>query len=216
MRPDFLIFDFDGVLVDSECIANRIEAEYKTELGFPISMQEHIARFTGLGRLHPMVQEELKRLPPSYWEDIEEKVKTAYRAELCPFPGAVQLLEELRIPKCVASNSDPRSLAFKLQLTGLDRFFTGAAFSGEEVPQGKPAPDLFFHAIKRMGWDSNMQGLVIEDSVAGVTAARAAGLRVWGYLGGGHILEGHKDRLMQIGAERTVQNMDELRSLLLG
>lgn len=213
MRPDFMIFDFDGVLVDSECIANRIEAEFKTSLGFPTTLQEQIRRFTGLGRHHPTVQAELQRLPPDYWNTVEEKIRDAYKAELRPFPGAVELLQELPQPRCVASNSDPRSLAYKLQLTGLDRFFPHA-FSGEEVAQGKPAPDLFLHALAKLGW-TRERALVIEDSIAGVTAARAAGLRVWGYLGGGHILDGHGAQLLALGAEKLVADMTELRTLLL-
>lgn len=213
MRPDFMIFDFDGVLVDSECIANRIEAEFKTSLGFPTTLHEQIRRFTGLGRHHPEVKAELDRLPPDYWSLVEEKIRAAYRSELKPFPGVIELLSDLPHPRCVASNSDPHSLAFKLKLTGLDRFFPHA-FSGEEVPHGKPAPDLFLHALAKLGWPRE-RVLVIEDSVAGVTAARAAGLRVWGYLGGGHILEGHDAQLLGLGAERTIRDMTELRTLLL-
>lgn len=205
-----VIFDCDGVLVDSEILANRVEAEVKTELGFPTTLAEQIEKFVGLGTNHPDIQAEIRRLPPDYLALVDARIKGVYERELAALPGAAETLARLGLPKCVASSSELEWIEFKLSLTGLASHFPAALFSGHMVARGKPAPDLFLHAARTMGW-APADCLVVEDSVAGVRAGKAAGMRVCGFLGGGHVLPGHGERLRAAGAELII---DDLRELL--
>lgn len=211
--PKYIIFDCDGVLVDSEFLANKIEVDVKSELGFPITLEEQLKKFVGLGWNDPILQEELARLPKNYVELVDNRLKSVYLNELKPISGVVDLLNKMTQPKCVASNSETEWLNFKLSITKLDGFFPEAVFSRNMVSKGKPAPDLFFHAVEKMGWNSS-QCLVVEDSEVGVKAGRAAGMTVCGFLGGKHILPGHGDRLMNAGANFTISNFSDLLPLL--
>jgi len=204
-----IIFDCDGVLVDSEILANRVEAEVKTEMGFPITLEEQIKKFVGMGKDHPILQDELKKFPPSYWQAIDERIKSVYEAELKTIAGTVEALENLDLPKCVASNSEPEWLEYKLSLTGLKKYFGEAIFHGKLVKRSKPAPDLFLFALEKMGWSAT-DCLVIEDSVPGVKAGKAAGLTVCGFLGGAHILEGHAELLREAGADFLISDLRAL------
>jgi HAD superfamily hydrolase (TIGR01509 family) len=204
-----IIFDCDGVLIDSEIIANRVEVEVKNEFGFPITIEEQLKTFVGLSKNHPVMQAELKRLPPAYWQVVDDRCKAAYLKDLKSIDGVTDALEKLTLPKCVASSSEPDWLAFKLKHTKLDRHFLGAVFSGSMVQQSKPAPDLFLLALEKMRWRSE-DTLVVEDSVAGVEAGKAAGLTVWGFLGGSHIYPGHKERLLQSGADHIFSDFQDI------
>ncbi len=215
MKVETIIFDCDGVLIDSEIIANRTEVEIKNELGFPITLEEQLKKFVGLGLNHPVMQAELKRLPPDYFEVLDRRVKVAYLKELKAIAGVVDVLEKLTLPKCVASSSEPEWLTFKLKQTKLEHFFGDAVFSGRMVQNTKPAPDLFFLVLDRMAWKAATT-LVIEDSIAGVQAAKAAGLTVWGFLGGAHIYSGHDKLLIDAGADRTFSDFNEVLQFNLG
>lgn len=208
MKPKYVIFDCDGVLVDSEIIANRVEAEYKTELGFPISTQDHIAKFTGLATNHPLVKEELLRLPADYLDVVDKRIQRVYEQELSAISGIHEVLNEIKIPKCVASNSDLESIVRKLAFTRLLPHFPKSIFSSQMVRQGKPAPDLFLYAAKTMQWQPQ-DCVVIEDSVAGVQAALAAGMQVLGFTGGQHIQPGHTDILKGLGTTTVFSDMRE-------
>ena len=208
-----IIFDCDGVLIDSEIIANRIEVEVKSELGFPITLEEQLKKFVGLGMSHPVMQEELKRLPPDYWQVVDDRVKVAYLNELKVIDGVVEFLAQLSLPKCVASSSEPEWLTFKLEHTKLIHHFPNAVFSGRMVKKSKPAPDLFLLAIAKMGWESP-GCLVIEDSVVGVEAGKAAGLTVCGFTGGAHIYPGHAEKLIQAGADHLVSDFKQIERFL--
>lgn len=212
-KPRYIIFDCDGVLVDSEFLANKVEVDIKSELGFPITLEEQLKRFVGLGWNDPILQEELAKLPKNYVNLVDDRLKDVYTKELKPIHGAIELLNKITQPKCVASNSETEWLNFKLSLTKLDHFFHEAVFSRNMVEKGKPAPDLFFHAVKKMGWSSS-QCLVVEDSEAGVKAGKAAGMTVCGFLGGKHILPGHGDRLLKAGANFIVSDFQDLLPLL--
>lgn len=205
-KPKAVIFDCDGVLIDSEIIANRIEVEVKCELGFPTTLEEQLKKFVGHGPTSPIVIEELKKLPPHFDALVDERCKIAYQSELQPIAGVVEVLQMLKLPKCVASNSRTPWLNLKLEVTGIKPFFPNAIFSGDAVKRGKPEPDLFLHSMKTMGW-SHQECLVVEDSVAGVTAGKAAGLLVCGFVGGGHIYPGHAERLLQAGADYIVTDI---------
>jgi HAD superfamily hydrolase (TIGR01509 family) len=208
-----IIFDCDGVLVDSEIIANRIEVEVKNEFGLAITLDEQLQKFVGLGLSHPVVQEELRRLPSNYLQLVDDRVADAYAKELEAIVGVTDVLSQLTIPKCVASSSEPEWLRFKLEHTKLLNHFPDAVFSGRSVKRGKPAPDLFQLAISTLGWNAT-ECLVVEDSVAGVQAGRAAGLTVCGFLGGSHIRDGHAEKLRAAGADVIVSDFREILDLL--
>ena len=181
-----VIFDCDGVLVDSEPIAIRIDVDMFAELGLTVSEEEVIERFVGrspevMGRA---VAEQLGHPPPAGWmQRGEERLRRAFAAELGPVDGIRDALERIDIPVCVASSSGHESLRFKLELTGLYERFAGRIFSASEVANGKPAPDLFLHAAARMGAAPG-DCVVVEDSRYGVQEGRAAGMEVLAYAAG--------------------------------
>ena len=211
---ELVIFDCDGVLVDSEPIAIRIDVEMFAEVGMTVSEQEVIDRFVGRSPevLVQAVEEQLGHPPPDGWEERgEQRLRRAFEAELKPVAGIREALELISLPACVASSSPPERLRFKLELTGLYERFTPHIFSATEVANGKPAPDLFLHAAERMGADP-ADCVVVEDSRYGVQAARAAAMNVLGYAGGltpAEVLEGPRTvvfddmrRLPQLLAQR--------------
>lgn len=200
-----IIFDCDGVLVDSEIIANRIEVAMKNRHGIQITLEEQLQRFVGLSFGDPIMQEELKKLPPDYRKTVHDLVRKTYHTELKAIDGVIETLSQISTPKCVASNSETESLNFKLNLTKLIQYFPNAAFSGQMVKNGKPAPDLFLLALEKMNWDPK-HCLVIEDSAAGVTGAKAAGLRVCGFTGGSHMYPGHAEKLLRAGADEMISD----------
>ncbi|SFH14752.1 HAD family hydrolase [Streptomyces mirabilis] len=187
MRYDLVIFDNDGVLVDSEPISNTILAAYLTELGHPTSYEESIRDYMGsaMHRIHELVQERSgQRLPEDFDDVFHARVFAAFEQELQPVPGAVQLLEKLaadEVPYCVASSGSHERIRVGHRKTGLDRWFDeGRVFSSQDVGRGKPAPDLFLYAAERMGVAPE-RCVVVEDSPLGVRAANAAGMDVYGF-----------------------------------
>ncbi|MFF3660762.1 HAD family hydrolase [Streptomyces olivochromogenes] len=187
MRYDLVIFDNDGVLVDSEPISNTILAAYLTELGHPTSYEESIRDYMGsaMHRIHELVQERSgQRLPEDFDDVFHGRVFAAFERELQPVPGAVQLLEKLaadEVPYCVASSGSHERIRVGHRKTGLDRWFgEGRVFSSQDVGRGKPAPDLFLYAAERMGVAPE-RCVVVEDSPLGVRAANAAGMDVYGF-----------------------------------
>ena len=183
---ELVIFDCDGVLVDSEPIAIRIDVEMLAEVGMTVSEQEVIERFVGRSPelLARAVEDALGHPPPADWEERgERRLRCAFEADLQPVAGIREALERITLPVCVASSSPPDRLRFKLELTGLYERFAGHIFSAAEVANGKPAPDLFLYAARQMGFDP-AACVVIEDSRYGVLAGRAAGMDVLGYAGG--------------------------------
>ncbi|WP_217568208.1 HAD family phosphatase [Streptomyces sp. GbtcB7] len=187
MRYDLVIFDNDGVLVDSEPISNTILAAYLTELGHPTSCEESIRDYMGsaMHRIHELVQERSgQRLPEDFDDVFHGRVFAAFERELQPVPGAVQLLEKLaadEVPYCVASSGSHERIRVGHRKTGLDRWFDeGRVFSSQDVGRGKPAPDLFLYAAERMGVAPE-RCVVVEDSPLGVRAANAAGMDVYGF-----------------------------------
>jgi HAD superfamily hydrolase (TIGR01509 family) len=186
-RPlQLVIFDCDGVLVDSERLAVRVEAAVLAELGWPLSQAEVIERFMGRSQAF-MVQAILERLgdrlPDGWQQRLDRGYRAAFDAELTPVDGVVEALDRIATPTCVASGGSHETLRHTLGLTGLYERFQGRIFSASEVAEGKPAPDLFLHAAARMGAEPAACA-VVEDSRYGVQAARAAGMRAFGYTGG--------------------------------
>jgi HAD superfamily hydrolase (TIGR01509 family) len=181
-----VIFDCDGVLVDSESISVRTDVLVLAELGWPLSQDEIVERF--VGRTHEyMVSEievQLGRPLADEWERrFAHLYREAFEAELKPVDGIVEALDRITTPTCVASSGGHDRLRYTLGLTGLYDRFEGRIFSASEVANGKPAPDLFLHAAERMGVEP-VACAVVEDSRYGVEAARAAGMRGFGYAGG--------------------------------
>jgi HAD superfamily hydrolase (TIGR01509 family) len=207
MKFSNFCFDCDGVLIDSEILANRVESELKIE--------EQLSIFVGLAKDHPTMIAELARLPENYAELFEERIQRVFREELVAIAGARDCLQMLRGRCCVVSSSEPDSLESKLKLTGLDHCLQGIMFHRRLVPHCKPAPDLYLHALKTLNWSASTS-LVIEDSVPGVLAGKAAGMTVWGFLGGTHIRDWHARALMDAGADSCVMDFPQLFSELRG
>jgi HAD superfamily hydrolase (TIGR01509 family) len=186
-RPlELVIFDCDGVLVDSERLAVRVEAALLGELGWPLSQAEVIERFMGRSQAFMLqaIQERLGGDLPDGWQELlDRRYRAAFEAELTPVDGVVEALDRIAIPTCVASGGSHEMLRHTLGLTGLYERFQGRIFSAGEVAEGKPAPDLFLHAAARLGAEPAACA-VVEDSRYGVQAARAAGMLAFGYTGG--------------------------------
>jgi HAD superfamily hydrolase (TIGR01509 family) len=178
-----VIFDCDGVLVDSDRISLRIQAERLSALGLPITYEDCVREFLGIGMPATLrrVEEWLGRPLPEGWEvELDAAVEAAFRRELRPVPGIVDALDVIALPTCVASSGSRERMTLTLGLTGLYERFAGRIFSAEEVERGKPDPDLFFYAAERMGVVPE-RCIVVEDSPWGVAAAVAAGMSVLGY-----------------------------------
>ena len=185
-RPlDLVIFDCDGVLVDSERIAVRVDAQMLAELGWPLSEQEIVERFMGRTTedMIRTIEAELDDLEPGWHVEFDRRYMAALEAELAPVDGVVEALDAIDLPTCVASSGSHEKLRFTLGHTGLYPRFEGRIFSAHDVARGKPAPDLFLHAARSLGADPAACA-VVEDSRHGVEAGRAAGMRVFAYGGG--------------------------------
>ena len=181
-----VIFDCDGVLVDSERLAIKVDVQLLAELGWVMTEAEAVDRFVGLSmaQIRRQVETRLGRaLPPSWEDDFHTRLREVFASELAPVPGIVEALDAIRDQTCVASSGTHEKIKFSLTLTGLYDRFAGRIFSASEVLRGKPAPDLFLHAAARMCADSS-ECVVVEDSAPGVAAALAAGMRVLAYSGG--------------------------------
>jgi len=213
---DLVIFDCDGVLVDSELLAAQVISETLGAIGRPMSVEEVVAKLVGLDagatrrKLETMHEADLL---PEFEAMVAERLEAAFQSQLKPIAGIAELLRGLGQPYCVASNSGHERLRCTFAATGLAPLVEGRVFSADDVTRGKPAPDLFLHAAKSMGSIAPERCLVVEDSVTGVTAGVAAGMRVVGFCGGGHILPGHDQRLLSLGAELVVNEHRELAAL---
>lgn len=209
---ELVIFDCDGVLIDSEIISSSANAEALTKAGYPITTKEVIQLYTGVpdAALYAEVEAELGRpLPDRFSEDIKKLVFQKYRTELRAIAGAREMLSSLTTTKCIASSSSPTKLALGLIETGLYELAYPHIFSANLVARGKPHPDIFEFAARAMKTTPG-DCLVIEDSIAGVTAARAAGMACIGFGGGSHCMGGHTEKLKNAGAFTVIDNLTEL------
>jgi HAD superfamily hydrolase (TIGR01509 family) len=183
---DLVIFDCDGVLVDSERLAVKVDVLVFAQLGLTVTEEDVIDRFVGRSDddIRKELEAELERPLADDWvEEFEPLYREAYAAGLQPVDGVVEALDRISVPTCVASSGSHEKMRFTLGLTGLYDRFAGRLFSVTEVARGKPAPDLFLHAARRMGAEPG-RCAVVEDSGWGVEAARAAGMGAFGYAGG--------------------------------
>jgi HAD superfamily hydrolase (TIGR01509 family) len=207
---DLIIFDCDGVLVDSEPIANRIFAAMLTEIGLPTSYEDSLRDYMGRSMLTCMeiVQQRLnKPAPADFLQNFHDRCTTAFHDDLRPVPGIIDALNQISRPFCVASSGDHIKIRTTLGITGLLPRFENQIFSAYDVERGKPFPDLFLYAAKTMGADPK-SCVVVEDSIPGVQAGIAAGMIVFGYAG-----RSQAQGLAAAGA-RTFTDMRDLPELL--
>jgi len=209
---ELVIFDCDGVLVDSEPIINRAHAYVLTACGYRITEGDLVRRFCGISDpdMLAIIQHEWGRvLPRSYRERVGRMIENEFRQSLTAIEGVSETLDSLQLPVCVASSSTVEQIRRKLELTGLLRCFGENLFSATMVGRGKPAPDLFLYAAQRLAAAPD-RCLVIEDSPAGINAALAAGMTAIGFCGGGHCGPEHGARLQAYGAALVIADMGEL------
>jgi HAD superfamily hydrolase (TIGR01509 family) len=214
--PELVIFDCDGVLVDSEVIFARVLAASLTAADFPATVDEALVLGFGKNRdtLTAAVESRFRRtLPDDFFDVLRARTAGVLARELTPMPGVGDLLAVLPGPRCVASNGQLERVRERLRLTGLLRFFDPHVFSAIQVASGKPAPDLFLFAAARLRTRPEAC-LVVEDSIAGVEAAGAAGMPVVGFCGGSHCPAGHADRLYAAGCLRVFDRMPDLAAFL--
>ncbi len=205
--PDLVIFDCDGVLVDSEIIAARIESEMLTRAGFPISPEEVAQRFAGLtfrDILRIVESEAAIPFQASLLDENRKVLDEALHREVTEIDGAGKAAASMP-RRCICSNSRGERIAMMLERTGMRQIFDGSVFSAYDIEstKAKPAPDIFLHAASELN-ARPANTFVIEDSVHGVAGAVAAGMRVIGFTGGAHCQPGQADRLTEAGAETVI------------
>ena len=210
-----LIFDCDGVLVDSERVALEELSVVMADFGHAMDVAACGEAFLGkhIDDIVRAIEARVGCVLPGEARRLRARMLARLERELKPVPGTAALLERLNGPRCVASSSDRERIKLTLRWTQLDRYFGHHIFSGLDVARGKPAPDLFLHAAARMGV-APTDCAVIEDSVPGVVAGVAAGMRVLGFTGAGHSDPGHAARLQAAGATLVVAHMDGIPEAL--
>src|SRR5436309_9613208 len=211
IRPDLIIFDCDGVLVDSEVLSCRCLSQTLAAHGIDLGVDQALDLF--LGRSVTAVVQHYqaagREIPEQFAAELRVAVRAAFVASLRPLAGVKSVLEALRIPHCVASSSDADRVALSLALTGLAPHFDTRLYTSQMVARGKPAPDLFLYAAEKMQVDPR-RALVIEDSVSGVTAGKAAGMTVWGFVGGSHYRSRDGQAMLrEAGADRVFGRMTD-------
>jgi HAD superfamily hydrolase (TIGR01509 family) len=209
IQPDLIIFDCDGVLVDSEVLSCRCLSGVLAGYGIDLGLDQALDLFLGRSMTAAVEHYEAlgRSIPEQFSTELTAGVRAAFTSALCPIEGVSSVLESLRIPYCVASSSDVDRVSLSLSLTGLAPHFDNRVYTSQMVERGKPAPDLFLYAADRMQADPR-RTLVIEDSISGVEAAKAAGMTVWGFVGGSHYQSRDgKAILRAAGADRVFGRM---------
>jgi HAD superfamily hydrolase (TIGR01509 family) len=210
-KPDLVIFDCDGVLVDSEVLSCQCLSEVLGERGIELSEDQTVELFLGRSTAALL----------SYYKDeprfVADEVLTAFKSRvlqrfsdaLQPIAGISSVVSSLQSPSCVASSSDLDRVSLSLSLTGLASLFGDRLYTAQMVEHGKPAPDLFLYAAARMRV-APQRTLVVEDSISGVNAAKAAGMTVWGFVGGSHYrARDGRAMLYDAGADRVFDRMTD-------
>jgi len=219
MHFDGIIFDFDGVLLESEYELNRLTAELLTELGHPTSFEEAIEHYTGLAGRHviEVIEGRIGQpLPTEFHDRMSEASRQALAEGIEPTAGAIDFVRSLPrdLPKAIASSSSTHWVRTHLAHLGLAEEFERHIYSGREhVSRGKPAPDLYLYAADQLGTDIG-RTVIIEDSKVGATGALASGARVIGLAAGSHCLDGHAEMLRSVGVEEIAHSFDELAEFL--
>lgn len=216
-KPELLIFDFDGVLIDSELLGCRLWSDMLTALDMPVSVESMLNDYTG--KSGPQICRQIESdygyvLPEGFLERVNRAVEDLFETKLKAVEGVPATLEKIKMPVCIASGSRPERLFQCLRVTKLNRFFGPAnVFSSHEVRQGKPAPDIFLYAAEKMN-ASAARCVVVEDSVAGVRAGRAAGMCVLGFAGASHCGPEHAGKLTSAGAGLIFRDFSKLPEIL--
>jgi HAD superfamily hydrolase (TIGR01509 family) len=216
MTVGLLIFDFDGVVADSEGLANDVLARYVTELGTPISQQNAQDRFAGkrIADVTSSLEQIVGRPLPGFADELQRRTLKAFETSLREVRGVGAFLHEHQdLPRCIASSSAPKRIQFCLSLLKLGSYFGDNIFSADQVARGKPHPDIFLLAADRMNADRTT-AVVIEDSPGGVQAALAAGMRVIGLLAATHLRHDHREKLRAAGAELLAADYNEVSKIL--
>ena len=215
---DLIIFDCDGVLVDSEVISCRAHAEMLTRHGYPITSDQVLRRFLGVSdreARRAIESETGRKLPDDFESQVKQATLQFYADDLRPISHVGAAIAAISLPKCVASSGTPEKIRHGLACAGLYDLLSPHIFSASQVQLGKPAPDLFLFAAEQMK-AAPERCVVIEDSVAGVTGARAAGMTVLGFHGGSHCQAGYAGTLRAAGAAATFDDMRQLPALIRG
>ena len=209
---DLVIFDCDGVLVDSEPISNRVLADLLTEIGLPTTLEQSLGLFLGKSWKDNflIIQERLGRTPPQeLYEIYTNRMYQAFEAELKPIPGIESALDQISLQTCVASSGPHMKIRKTLGVTGLLPRFENHIFSADDVENGKPAPDLFLYACEKMGSKSS-SSVVVEDALPGVKSAVSAGMTVLAYTPSGDVNDLKKHGVA------TFEDMLQLPNILNG
>ncbi len=216
-NPSLIIFDFDGVVADSETIANQALANYLTSIGHPTTLDDSMRMF--MGKRHADTLDAIVRyigrpLPDSFETGYRAGVRVTMREQVVPIPGVQVFLDEhTSVPKCVASSSSREWLDHCVEKFALRPQFGDNLFSATLVRNGKPAPDIYLYAAQAMAAQP-VSTVVLEDSPTGVIGAVAAGMHVIGFLGGSHIRPGHADKLIAAGAHAIAETFDEVARII--
>ncbi len=216
MPIELVIFDCDGVLVDSEVISCRAHADTLTRHGYPITSDQVLQRFLGVSdrEARLAIEGEMgRKLPDDFEAQMKQAALRLYDDHLRLIPFVAETVAALHFPKCVASSGTPEKICRGLTRAGLYEVLAPHIFSAVQVKRGKPAPDLFLFAAEQMKV-SPERCIVVEDSIPGITGARAAGMTVLGFHGGSHCLEGYASKLRAGGAHDTFDDMRQLPGLI--
>ena len=216
MPIDLIIFDCDGVLVDSEVISCRAHADVLSRHGYPITSDEVFERFLGRStrQANLEIETELgRKLPDDYHAELQDELFGNFERDLEAIRGIHDALDRITQRVCVASSGSHQRMRVSLGSTSLYDRLAPNIFSASQVKNGKPAPDLFLFAANEMKVPPK-RCVVIEDSVAGIAGARAAGMKVFGFYGGSHCGAGHAETLRQAGADLTFSDMHQLPELV--
>ena len=212
MPIQLIIFDFDGVIADSEVLSNTVLAECVSEAGLPTTLDDAYRLYMGkrVPEIAAAVEASLGRpLHAEFGADFQKRALARFRSDLKAVAGARDYLDAFaNLHRCIASTSSPERLAVCLDALSLAEIFGANVFSSELVPRGKPHPDIFLYAARQFQVEP-AQCLVIEDSVGGVQAGVAAGMPVIGLLAASHIRDGHGERLRKAGADYVAASFDE-------
>ncbi|MGX6646321.1 HAD family hydrolase [Maricaulaceae bacterium MS644] len=222
MMDRAVIFDCDGVLVNTETIVIDIELKAMAELGVPYKRDAFISKYLGSSEddFEAGLDADHRRvhgvgLPPGFLAALERRRVSALEADVAAIDGAQRFAASLTLPRAVASSSRTPVLKMKLEKTGFAPLFGVHVHGGDDVAKAKPAPDLFLRAAAHLGVDPG-RCVVIEDSVFGVTAARRAGMKVWGFTGGGHCPDDHGETLKRAGAAAVFEHFDPIAAAFHG
>jgi beta-phosphoglucomutase-like phosphatase (HAD superfamily) len=219
MRPDALIFDFDGVLIDSEFEGNRHLAQTLTELGHAVSVEAALVKFSGLSgkAFYDAIEAHIGHpVPDGLHGARAAEDERVLRDGIAEVAGAIAFVRGLPadLPRAVASSSRSDWIVTHLEHLGIRDAFGSMIFSGREhVARGKPAPDIYLHAAAALGVPIE-RCVILEDSEVGVKGALASGARVIGLAAGAHCLDGHEARLRALGVRHVAHDFDEVRRLI--